>query len=60
MQGVLEFLGSEYVIPLAILVGVYFILAQGLNTTFGLERLFNLAHVASFAVGAYTTVLLSV
>jgi branched-chain amino acid transport system permease protein len=60
MQGALEFLGSEYVIHLAILVGIYLILAQGLNITFGLGRLFNLAHVASFAVGAYTTALLSV
>lgn len=60
MQGILEFLGSEYVSHLAILVGIYLILAQGLNITFGLGRLFNLAHVASFAVGAYTTALLSV
>lgn len=60
MQGILEFLGSEYVSHLAILVGISLILAQGLNITFGLGRLFNLAHVASFAVGAYTTALLSV
>jgi branched-chain amino acid transport system permease protein len=39
---------------------MYLILAQGLNLTFGLGRLFNLAHVASFAIGAYTTALLSV
>jgi len=39
---------------------MYLILAQGLNLTFGLGRLFNLAHVASFALGAYTTALLAV
>lgn len=60
MAALLEFLTSEYVIHLAILVCMYMILAQGLNLTFGLGRLFNLAHVASFAIGAYTTALLSV
>jgi branched-chain amino acid transport system permease protein len=60
MAEILNFLSSEYVIHLAILVGMYLILAQGLNITFGLGRLFNLAHVASFAVGAYSTALLSV
>jgi branched-chain amino acid transport system permease protein len=60
MAAVLEFLASEYVIHLAILVCMYIILAQGLNLTFGLGRLFNLAHVASFAIGAYATALLSV
>jgi len=57
---IIEFLSSEYVVHLAILVCMYSILAQGLNLTFGLGRLFNLAHVASFAIGAYTTALLSV
>jgi branched-chain amino acid transport system permease protein len=60
MAALLEFLASEYVIHLAILVCMYIILAQGLNLTFGLGRLFNLAHVASFAIGAYATALLSV
>ncbi len=60
MAAILEFLSSEYVIHLAILVCMYVILAQGLNVTFGLGRLFNLAHVASFAIGAYATALLSV
>jgi len=42
-----------------ILVGIYLILAQGLNIVFGLGGLLNLAHVASYAIGAYTTALLS-
>lgn len=49
----------DYYIHLGILVGMYLILAQGLNLVFGLGRLFNLAHVASYAIGAYTTALLS-
>jgi branched-chain amino acid transport system permease protein len=50
---------SDYGAHLAILVGIYLILAQSLNLTFGLGQLFNLAHIASYAIGAYTTALLS-
>ena len=50
---------KEYLIHLAILVGIYAILAQGLNIPFGMGHLFNLAHVGVYAVGAYTTALLS-
>jgi branched-chain amino acid transport system permease protein len=60
MEAVLSFLSSDYVIHLLILVFMYSILAQGLNIAFGLGGMFNLAHVASFAIGAYTTALLSV
>jgi branched-chain amino acid transport system permease protein len=49
----------DYYIHLCILIGIYLILAQSFNLTFGLGRLFNLAHVASYAIGAYTTALLS-
>lgn len=47
----------EYLIHLAILVGIYLILAQSFNVTVGLGKLFNLAHVAGYAVGAYVTAL---
>lgn len=50
---------SDYGVHLAILISLYLILAQSLNLTLGLGQLFNLAHVASYAVGAYTTALLS-
>jgi branched-chain amino acid transport system permease protein len=60
MEALVSFLTSEYVIHLLILICMYSILAQGLNVTFGLGGMFNLAHVASFAIGAYTTALLSV
>lgn len=56
---VLGILTSEYAIHLAILTSIYVMLAQSLNLTFGLGQLFNLAHVASYAVGSYTTALLS-
>lgn len=50
---------QNYIIHLLILVGIYLILAQGLNIVFGLGRLLNLAHVASYSIGAYVTALLS-
>ncbi|MEZ4753456.1 MAG: branched-chain amino acid ABC transporter permease [Bdellovibrionota bacterium] len=49
----------EYLIHLGILICIYIILAQSFNLSFGIGRLFNLAHVASYALGAYTTALLS-
>ena len=49
----------DYIIHLLILICIYTILAQGLNIPFGVGYLFNLAHVAVYAVGAYTTALFS-
>ncbi len=49
----------DYIIHLVILVGIYLILAQSFNLTFGLGRLFNLAHIACYAIGAYTAALMS-
>ncbi|RMD87497.1 MAG: branched-chain amino acid ABC transporter permease [Candidatus Dadabacteria bacterium] len=49
----------DYFIHLLILICIYTILAQGFNLPFGAGRLFNLAHVAVYSVGAYTTALLS-
>lgn len=59
MKTVLEIITSDYGVHLAILVSLYLIVAQSLNLTFGLGQLFNLAHVASYAVGAYATALLA-
>lgn len=59
MSAFLEIITSDYGVHLAIIVGMYLILAQALNLTFGLGQLFNLAHIASFAIGAYATALLS-
>ncbi|RIK99785.1 MAG: branched-chain amino acid ABC transporter permease [Proteobacteria bacterium] len=49
----------DYIVHLLILIGIYLILAQSFNLNFGLGGLFNLAHVATYAIGAYTTALLS-
>jgi branched-chain amino acid transport system permease protein len=49
----------EYYIHLAIMICMYIILAQGLNINFGLAGVFNLAHVAAYAIGAYTVGILS-
>lgn len=49
----------EYIVHLLIIVCIYLILAQSFNLNFGLGSLFNLAHVAAYAIGAYTTALLT-
>ncbi len=49
----------DYFIHILILICIYQVFSQSFNLTFGLGALFNLSHVASFAVGAYTTALLS-
>lgn len=49
----------DYLIHLAILCGIYMILAQGLNVSFGMGKLFNLAHVAAYSIGAYATAILA-
>ena len=56
----LQFVTSEYAIHLYIMIGMYLILCQGFNLNFGVGRLFNLAHVAVYAIGAYTTAILTV
>lgn len=58
-MSLISLITSDYGIHLAILISLYLILAQSLNLTFGLGQLFNLAHVASYAIGAYATALLS-
>ena len=58
-MNLLEIILSDYGVHLAILISLYLILTQSLNLTLGLGQLFNLAHVASYAIGAYTTALLS-
>jgi len=49
----------DYIIHLLILICIYLILAQSFNLIFGLGGLFNLAHVAVYAIGAYTTAILA-
>ena len=50
---------EAYFIYLAILVGIYLILALSLQLAMGFTGLINLGHIAFFAVGAYTSALLT-
>lgn len=47
-----------YILHLAILIGIYVILAVSLNVALGYTGLLNLGHVAFFGIGAYTSTLL--
>ena len=47
-----------YVIHLVTQIGIFVILALSYNFILGLGRLFSLAHVAAYAIGAYTTAIL--
>ncbi|MCC6932551.1 MAG: branched-chain amino acid ABC transporter permease [Deltaproteobacteria bacterium] len=49
----------DYINHLLILLCIYLILAQSFNFAFGLGGLFNLAHIAAYALGAYCTAILS-
>ncbi len=50
----------NYLIHLAILVGIYSILTIGLNFAVGFTGLLNLGHVGFFGIGAYASALLAV
>ncbi|HLC49121.1 MAG TPA: branched-chain amino acid ABC transporter permease [Candidatus Andersenbacteria bacterium] len=47
-----------YIIHLLILIGVYIVLAVGLNLSIGFTGLLNLGHIAFFGIGAYTSAIL--
>ena len=49
----------NYLIHLAILIGIYSILTVSLNLAVGFTGLLNLGHIAFFGIGAYTSALLS-
>ena len=49
----------DYIFHLLVMIGLYLMLAQSLNLVFGLGRLLNLAHVSFYALGAYSTALLT-
>ncbi|MCB0354242.1 MAG: branched-chain amino acid ABC transporter permease [Bdellovibrionales bacterium] len=51
---------EEYCIHLAILCCIYLILAHSFNISFGLAGLLNLAHIATYAIGAYTYSILTI
>ena len=49
----------EYLIHIAIMISIYFLIAQSLNLVFGLAGLLNLGHISLYALAAYTTALMS-
>ena len=49
----------DYLINLAILIGIYIILAISLQLSIGFTGLLNLGHIAFFAIGAYTSALIT-
>jgi len=51
---ILPLIASDYFIDVAILSGIYIILALGLNVVVGFAGLLNLGFVAFYAIGAYS------
>ena len=51
---------SAYLVAIGTFVGIYALLALGLNVQWGFTGLVNLGHVGFFAMGAYSTALLTV
>lgn len=56
----LPVLARDYLLDVAILAGIYMILALGLNVVVGFAGLLNLGFVAFYAIGAYAFALLNV
>jgi branched-chain amino acid transport system permease protein len=56
---VLPALAGSYIGQVLMLVGLYILMGMGLNLEVGLAGLLDLGFVAFFAVGAYTTVILT-
>jgi branched-chain amino acid transport system permease protein len=50
---------GPYLIHITIIIVIYLILALSLNLTVGYVGLLNMAHIAFFAIGAYTSTLLT-
>ncbi len=55
----IPFAAQNYLIDVAVLAGIYIILALGLNVVVGYTGLLNLGFVAYYAIGAYSFALLN-
>jgi len=55
----LPFFAHDYVLDVAIISGIYIVLALGLNVVVGYTGLLNLGFVAFYAIGAYSYALLN-
>lgn len=56
---VMPFFSQDYIIDVAVSVGIYCILALGLNVVVGFTGLLNLGFVAFYAIGAYSYALIN-
>ncbi len=52
-------LGNQYLIRIAIMVGIYVVLASSLNIIIGFTGMFSLGHGAFYGIGAYASALFS-
>jgi len=62
LGGLLAFpllVSNEYVLRIAVLAGIYVILAASLNVTNGYTGLFSFGHAAFYGIGAYTAAILA-
>jgi branched-chain amino acid transport system permease protein len=50
---------DEYVLNVAVMVGIYVILASSMNITNGFTGIFSMGHSAFYGIGAYTTGILT-
>ncbi|HTW71970.1 MAG TPA: branched-chain amino acid ABC transporter permease, partial [Acetobacteraceae bacterium] len=50
---------TAYLVSIAVTAGIYALMALGVNLTWGLAGMINLGLAGFFAVGAYTTALLT-
>lgn len=51
---------EAYLLAIAIVTGIYVLLALGLNLQYGLTGIINFGHVGFFCVGAYTAAILAI
>jgi branched-chain amino acid transport system permease protein len=56
---IIPFVSEDYVLDVAIISGIYIILALGLNVVVGFAGLLNLGFVAFYAIGAYSYALMN-
>lgn len=56
---VLPFIADDYIVDVAVISGIYIILALGLNVVVGYAGLLNLGFAAFYAIGAYSYALLN-
>lgn len=56
---ILPFAGNAYWIGVGVDVGLYALLALSLNVVLGQTGIFNMGHMAFYAIGAYTTAILN-